>query len=246
MTIHLSQWRFHGGKALLILMIGLLASCSTEHRSHYPTKNNLLPEEETNDKQGQATLASIAVIEFDERGDYWDSGQVARADKFISGKDEPILVTYVHGWRHDARRDDSDLISFRKFIKTMQDGLRKPVCGVFIGWRGASVQESGIGALFSQPSALLSFWGRKKITDQMAGVPFNNTLWRLAATAKANNGHSILIGHSFGGRIVERDVVDVPAAPAQQVRILFADDGVPQDAHGGSLSSGGRRVLVAG
>ena len=195
------------------LLACILVSCSTQHQSHYHGTDSNLPEEVVKQKQGEVRLGAISVIEFDERGDYWDAAQVTRADKMIRDKSAPILVTYVHGWRHDARRDDTDLVAFRKFIRTLQDGVKQPVCGVFIGWRGASVQEKGIGSIFSQPAALLSFWGRKKITDQMAGVPFNNTLWRLAATAGDRHGHSILIGHSFGGRIVERTLG--PAAVAQ-------------------------------
>ena len=103
--------------------------------------------------------------------------------------------------------------SFRNFLNQLNQGSKRPVCGVFIGWRGSSVQEEGVAGLVAQPYALLSFWGRKKITDQMAGVPFNNTVWRLAKTAREHDGNSILIGHSFGGRIVERTLG--PAAIAQ-------------------------------
>jgi hypothetical protein len=182
--------------ARLGLAVGLLSHCATDHRSFYPGGTSQLPI--------QPGAAPLAVIEFDERGDYWDPGQITRADKMIRSKSAPILLTYVHGWRHDARPGDQDLVAFQNFLNQLNEGLNQKVCGVFIGWRGASVQEKGAKGLISQPAALLSFWSRKKITDQMAGVPFANTLWRLAATSKSKNGQSILIGHSFGGRIVER------------------------------------------
>ena len=187
------------------LALAALSACSTEHRSYYSDASSILP--------AQLGEASVAVIEFDERGDFWDPGQVARADKMIAKATRPILVTYVHGWRHDARPSDGDLRSFRNFLNQLNQGSKRPVVGVFIGWRGSSVQEEGAAGLVAQPYALFSFWGRKKITDQMAGVPFNNTVWKLAKTAGDKGGNSILIGHSFGGRIVEHTLG--PAAIAQ-------------------------------
>lgn len=193
-----------------VLVLTLLSACSTPHRSYYGEASTIIPA-----AKGEA---AIAVIEFDERGDYWDKAQLTRADELIKPARNPILVTYVHGWRHDARPSDTDLRSFRNFVNQIASdpiaqSSKRQVIGVFIGWRGASVQEEGITGLFGKPSALLSFWGRKKITDQMAGVPFNNTIWSLAKRTRDCRGHSILIGHSFGGRIVERTLG--PAAIAQ-------------------------------
>lgn len=189
----------------LWLALGLLSGCATEHRSYYSGTSSQVPPTDG--------AAPLAVLEFDERGDFWDATQVTRADRMIKSKTAPILVTYVHGWRHDARPGDGDLKAFQNFLNQINEGLHGKVCGVFIGWRGASVQEEGAARVLSQPTALLSFWSRKKITDQMAGVPFTNTLWRLAATSKGKDGHSILIGHSFGGRIVEHTLG--PTAIAQ-------------------------------
>lgn len=191
--------------SLLWLLLIFLSGCATGHKSYYPGASSQQPPADG--------AAPLAVIEFDERGDYWDASQVIRADQMIKAKTTPVLVTYVHGWRHDARPSDGDLKAFQHFLNQLNEGLNGKVCGVFVGWRGSSVQEEGAAGLLAQPAALLSFWGRKKITDQMAGVPFANTLWRLAATSKKKSGHSILIGHSFGGRIVERTLG--PAAVAQ-------------------------------
>ena len=190
---------------LSVVAMVILNACATAHRSYYDDNPSIFPAE-----HGKARLA---VIEFDERGDLWDASQVARADGMISKGVRPILITYVHGWRHDARPTDGDLRSFQNFINQISQASNRTVCGVFIGWRGASVQEEGISGLFGKPSTLLSFWGRKRITDQMAGVPFNNTVWRLAESTRKRNGNSILIGHSFGARIVEHALG--PAAVAQ-------------------------------
>lgn len=181
---------------LLLLVVLCLSGCATAHRPYQSVSNEHLGDELAKDR--------VAVIEFDERGDFWEAGQIRRAENLIQKVHEPILVTYVHGWTHDARPSDGDLFAFRNFIRELNKGASGRACGVFIGWRGASVEERGLAGLASKPVALLSFWGRKKITDQMAGVPFTQTLWRLARSADLAQGHSVLIGHSFGGRIVER------------------------------------------
>ncbi len=190
------------------LALTFLSACSTPLKSYYHEESSLIPAE-----PGEA---AVAAIEFDEHGDYWDPRQVARADAMVAKYANPILVTFVHGWRHDARINDADLIAFRKFldeINQIRKTSKRQVCGVFIGWRGASVQERGLDGVIGKPAAPFTFWGRKKITDQMAGVPFTNTVWKLAETTRKKNGSSILIGHSFGGRIVEHTLG--PAAVAQ-------------------------------
>ena len=180
----------------ILVWVSLIASCATAHRAYHGISDAEVQSELERDR--------VAVIEFDERGDYWESRQIRRAETLIKKVRDPVLVTYIHGWRHDARPDDGDLLAFRNFIKNLNEALGGRACGVYVGWRGASVEERGIIGGISKPFSLLSFWGRKKITDQMAGVPFAQTLWKLAKTTKASDGHSVLIGHSFGGRIVER------------------------------------------
>ncbi len=183
--------------ALMILFIAALglSACSTPHRSY---------DAERTRKSLASTDAPLAVIEFDERGDYWSPRQYAEAEKNLIEQKDPILITYVHGWTHDGHPDDNDLKSFQLFLNTLNRALRGRVCGVYIGWRGASIKQRGPARWVSQPWAGASFWGRKRVTDSMAGVPLTNTLWSLASTARERKGHAILVGHSFGGRILER------------------------------------------
>ncbi|MDB6117168.1 MAG: esterase [Verrucomicrobiaceae bacterium] len=191
-------------RILLLLLAGcFLDSCATDHRSYENERAAAAKKPGTAPEPGAAPMT---VIEFDERGDFWKASQAEEAEKMIKAMRRPILITYVHGWRHDARPGDNDLKNFQHFLAELNKGLPNRVCGVYIGWRGASVNEAGLAGLFSEPAAIFSFWGRKKITDQMAGVSMSSTLWNLGETARTKGngpGHCILIGHSFGGRIVE-------------------------------------------
>lgn len=182
-------------KFLIVLPFWLLiGSCATPHTSYWATHPTL----------EHSTSAPMRVIEFDENGDFWDSGQVGAAQEMLRSKRKPILITYVHGWRHDASRDDSNLQGFQTFLDTLNHGLGGRVCGVYIGWRGASVDEK-LGPL-TTPAAVMTFWGRKEVTNSVAGVPLSVSLCGLSSLARDMKGHSIIIGHSFGGRIVERAI----------------------------------------
>jgi len=186
----------------LLLLSSLMVGCFTPYRYFEGDRAKVSLFKQNKDK--------LAVIEFDERGDYWNPQQYRKAEALIAAKKNPMLVVYVHGWRHDARPNDEDLREFNKFLDQLK---QDNVVGVYIGWRGATVNE---WSKITFPGAAFSFFRRKKIADNVASVPLANTLWSLASTAREKGGHSILIGHSFGGRIVER--VIGPAAVALMAR----------------------------
>src|SRR5689334_5451075 len=84
----------------------------------------------------QSPTGTLAVIKFDEQGDFFDIKQLRAATAMIEDIEKPLLITFFHGWRHDAREDDRDLIQFKRFID--QVNKSKPsgftACGVYIGW----------------------------------------------------------------------------------------------------------------
>jgi len=163
---------------------------------------------------GQASAPSIAVIEFDEQGDFWDTAQLKRGLDLIKSTPRPLLITYVHGWRHDARSSDSDLQRFKEFIDELNH--KKPAgytaCGLYLGWRGASVDETYRGV--SWLPAVASFWNRKRATERVADIGLCRVLAQTASTAWKRDGRVVAIGHSFGGRILERAVGMSAAAQA--------------------------------
>lgn len=158
-----------------------------------------------------STISSgrVAVIELDEQGDLWDGNQIQGAINLIKEKGDgnPLLITYVHGWRNDATDETNDLKLFCGFMERL--GKVKPVgmtpVGVFIGWRGSAVHEKikGVGPAFAMGT---TFWNRKAATGRMAGIGFNRAIGQTGAAARKLGGKVVLVGHSFGGRIVERAI----------------------------------------
>jgi len=161
--------------------------------------------------EGKPFYKNLRVIEYDENGDRWESMQSNIARELVrynAGPNVPVIV-FVHGWRHNSHPDDSNLKGFNDFLmnfnKYTQFKKENPI-GIFIGWRGASVNERGaLGALNTLP-ALLSVVDRKEGADKVAGIPLASDLWMLRKEALKRDAKMVIVGHSFGGRIVERVV----------------------------------------
>lgn len=189
-----------GFSTVTILLCG---SCTTtQHNYQQPW-----PKTEIASKQVEKNLA---VIEFDEQGDFWDKNQLRQSLEMIRSIDKPLLITYQHGWRHNAEPDDGDLNQFNQFIRNINKV--KPAgytaCGIYIGWRGASISEKKGTGFFTTIPAILSFWDRKWATDRMADMGLSQTL---SQTSEAvwngqKKGRVVVMGHSFGGRIMEKTI----------------------------------------
>ena len=139
------------------------------------------------------------------------------------------LVAYVHGWKHDADTGDDNVEKFRSLlceiseIEGQQEG--RQVIGLYVGWDGKHL------ALDSSNSLLdVTFWDRENTADRVAQGAIRelfsrirtiqaeaNRVWEddvrdqilsslRTGVAPAAPGKPpmrfLLIGHSFGGRVV--------------------------------------------
>ena len=55
------------------------------------------------------------------------------------------IVVFVHGWKHNAKYDDSNVQAFRALLQSTAAleearGSRYRVVGIYVGWRGLSVR----------------------------------------------------------------------------------------------------------
>ena len=133
------------------------------------------------------------------------------------------LVVFVHGWQHNAKHDDGNVISFRKLLQSAASieqagGSKHRVVGVYVGWRGRSIDAGGL-------LSNLSFWTRKSTALRVAqGSPrelFNRLrgfkcaqnlgqgqksspgdCTELAGGSSRPKVRMLMIGHSFGGWIL--------------------------------------------
>jgi hypothetical protein len=79
------------------------------------------------------------------------------------------------------------------------------ILGIYVGWRGASLLQTGTNELIDVAVSLPTFPGRKRQADQHADQirPFLITLEERLINDK-NKNQLILIGHSLGGNMLLR------------------------------------------
>jgi len=86
----------------------------------------------------------LAFVEFTERGNPYDRASIERVlnhiDQQAKSDDGAAVFVFVHGWKHNAEHDDSNVVQFREFLSRAAEnnvvGERK-VIGLYLGWRGA-------------------------------------------------------------------------------------------------------------
>jgi len=170
------------------------------------------PHERAVETKGSRPFHSrLAIVEFDEQGDLWDPVQFRRAKALIQGTKRPLVVTFLHGWQNNARPGNKDLEKFDTLLTKLDAPAKEAgldVVGIYLGWRGESFDRKFDWSPLNMLGRQLSFFSRKYATDRMAGIPLTTTIGEISRTARSHTprGITILIGHSFGGRIVERVV----------------------------------------
>ena len=129
------------------------------------------------------------------------------------------VIAFIHGWRHDARIGDQNVADLRLYAAHAARFIaqRCPVepryCGmkvtaIYIGWRGARVDETGlrddfgetIGGFFGNVSAAVTLFDRKPVAETIApsAVSSLRAIEDVLARGKGLN-KMIVFGHSLGG-----------------------------------------------
>jgi hypothetical protein len=148
----------------------------------------------------------LAYVEFDEQGDFWDRDQLGRAVDVIQHTSKPLLVVYVHGWQNNASPNTNDVPQFHDLLAKLAGtpGVNKAgyqVVGVYIGWRGKQAYDPLL--------KILSFRSRKIAAARLGSSnTITEAIFRLVYEARHRPARSrtVLIGHSFGGLVLERAV----------------------------------------
>jgi hypothetical protein len=182
-----------GVSATLLAFALLLSACITRPPAHYGS-NNTPP---TNDDY------SLAFIELGEFGSYRDRHQINNAVTLITDKKRPLLVTYIHGWHNDATSGDVD--RFRGFLSrlahsAMVRSKNLDLVGVYLSWPGESFRVPVLSTF--------TFWDRKRAAERVASNSdcLDAILELSRAARKRPTNYTIVLGHSFGGLILERAV----------------------------------------
>ncbi|WP_373987790.1 hypothetical protein [Duganella sp. BuS-21] len=153
---------------------------------------------------------ALKILDLTDNGELVDRCQWSDVLYEVQGnyKKNPLIdrpkfvVFYIHGWKHNASKDDTDLAHFSDFIKRLNDlpnfKDKSDVIGIYISWPGSSTTVPMVDNL--------TFWSRKSAADRASAVANVSKLISSVASIKSqrkNNQDFILsIGHSFGARIL--------------------------------------------
>jgi hypothetical protein len=175
---------------------------------------------------------TLAIVEFDDQGVCYDRQQMhalTAALQPLKGRG-PVILVFVHGWKHYGSSDDSNLQAFHKILaQTALETPDQPVLGVFVAWRGLT----WYGPSFL-PVEDLTFFSRKEAALRVALGSVRELLGRLREfrvdeITKPDTPAPVLVvvGHSFGGLIVysavAQSLIEAAATPQGRVVPSFAN-----------------------
>lgn len=202
----------------LWLCAGSLAGCT--HLSALRENTDANPRNSVVESDGY----KLAFIEFGEQGSYQDTRQLQNALGLIDKTSRPLVITYVHGWQNNAESGDVEKFSSLLARLNRAEAIRNAgfnVIGVYLGWRG---MLTAIPVLKE-----FSFWNRKATAERIASnYDCYDAIAAISEAARKRDiQYTILLGHSFGGLIVERSVAH--AINAEIHGHATADRSMPAD-----------------
>ena len=160
---------------------------------------------------------ALAYVEFDDQGREFDlrQGRALFEHMARTSAQTPLaIVTFVHGWKHNAGAEDGNVVQFHQLLEAVArfearqpPSRRRAIVGVYAGWRGATTQAPVLDQL--------TFWGRKDGAQRLADGSLRSLLGGLRAfrdlanqrdnadgTRPERETRMVTIGHSFGGLAV--------------------------------------------
>jgi len=156
---------------------------------------------------GHSPSGIVRVIRLTDDGEFADRCELTDVLYEIRNPNKSELVVwYIHGWKHNARDRDSDLQAFRLLVDVLASQQRelgensRHVVGVYVGWDGA------VGPRLLRS---LTFWNRKRAADRISQSAVLTRIFASMKFARMEAGNeitsrdlTIMIGHSFGARIL--------------------------------------------
>ena len=143
------------------------------------------------------------------------------------------VIVFAHGWRHDASIGDGNVADLRHYAAHVVRFLAQrceleerycdtKVTAIYIGWRGARVNEAGLKKAFGQTlggflgsfAAGATLFDRKPVSEQVApgAISALRTLEKVLAKqepgAPPRVNRMIVFGHSLGGNLFATGLED--------------------------------------
>jgi pimeloyl-ACP methyl ester carboxylesterase len=161
----------------------------------------------------------ISYAEFDDQGwAYQNDRQLEQLKKTVMSEignkehdnTDYLVLVFVHGWHHNVHDNDCNVQEFRQMVRIASEEAKKAterkqlqlprrVIGIYVGWRGESVDAAGL--------RYTTVIDRRDTAERVAKgsvrKPFADLhdLQRAAETVREDKMRTVVIGHSFGGLI---------------------------------------------
>jgi hypothetical protein len=177
----------------------------------------------------QSDAFNLAFVEIADSGDFQRPQQLAALTSHLNAVHragvQNYVITFVHGWRHDASLRDDDVRKFRILLgyaraalntRCVDQGLycNVSLTGVLVAWRGRSLAEPILiadGKL--NPFNLIvapTIWDRKSQSDKLGDgrdSPLAQVLDAIDAELTLGAGNPqkdkfLIFGHSLGGNML--------------------------------------------
>lgn len=190
-----------------------------------PVSGQPVPPPETSAWLPGTNGAAVIVVEFDDQGEMWSGAQrdfaLTQIETYANEGPPLTVVVFVPGWHHSAQHGDSHLAGFQAVLNELAGEFKgRRWIGVYLGWRGESLDFPGL--------CYLTYWNRRSAAARVGGIPAASFFADLASIVQPddkkrhdhenkNKNMLIVIGHSFGARVVETAVTNA----------LPFDDGKP-------------------
>jgi hypothetical protein len=198
---------------------------------------------DSKDKVGNPSIGYyLSFLEFQENGNPVEPRQFqALSDHLKKQKDagrQNFVFAFVHGWRHDARIGDANVENVRLMSAHLASFLEQrcktagrycgvSVTAVYIGWRGARVDEQRLDWLFrghfpgltsaiGNVLASMTLFDRKPVSERIAPsvVSALQEIDRRIRSGE-NDGEDwyersrmVVVGHSLGGNLLATALQD--------------------------------------
>ncbi len=163
--------------ARALLLPILLLFCGCAHHIQHRTSLTAVKTTGNDPQYATATIEDggsyvLGFVEFDDQGWLWSRNQLDAVMDRLREEDRQqriVILTFVHGWKHNAKYDDSNVEMIRQTLRLLNHLERlnsgregrsaRKFVGVYAGWRGLSQKLWGLKNF--------SFWERKNTAHEV-------------------------------------------------------------------------------
>lgn len=150
----------------------------------------------------------LAFAEYTERGNAFNNEWIDEVLAKIDQREKQqgvVTIVFIHGWKLSAKEGDGCLESFKEtldFLARTSPLSNRRLVGVYIGWRGASIELPVLNQL--------TFWERKSVAEEVGKGGVTRLLLELNQIDRKHERNVLaIVGHSFGGAITVSATTEV-------------------------------------